>query len=92
MSRELDPSDFAPTYGNDLYEPDDGRDSQAYEGSSDMPESMRNIDPLATRSYLLDDDLETEADLDNEFLDDRRYFTDSSDDDQDDDSGEDRDD
>ena len=71
MTRELDPSDFAPQYGNDLYEPDDGRDSQAYEGSSDMPESMRNIDPLAQRSYLLDDDLEEESDLDNEFLEQR---------------------
>lgn len=71
MTRELDPSDFAPQYGNDLYEPDDGRDSQAYEGSSDMPESMRNIDPLAQRGYLLDDDLEDENDLDNEFLEER---------------------
>ena len=69
MSREPDPTDFAPQYGNDLYEPDDGRDSQAYEGSSDMPESMRNIDPLAQRGYLLDDDLEDEGDLDNEYLD-----------------------
>lgn len=75
MTRELDPSDFAPQYGNDLYEPDDGRDSQAYEGSSDMPESMRNIDPLAQRSYLLDDDLEQESDVDNEFLE-QRYTPD----------------
>ncbi|MDR4535005.1 hypothetical protein [Glutamicibacter sp. PS] len=67
MSREFEPLDFAPQYGNDIYEPDDGRDSQAYEGSSDMPETMRNIDPLSTRSYLLDDELESEADLDNEF-------------------------
>ncbi|WP_431710148.1 hypothetical protein [Glutamicibacter uratoxydans] len=68
MTRDFDTTEFAVQYGNDLYEPDDGRDSQAYEGSSDMPESMRNIDPLAKRSYLLDDDLETESDLDNEFL------------------------
>jgi len=66
MTRETDPGDFAPQYGNDLFEPDDGRDSQAYDGSSDMPETMRNIDPLATRGYLLDDDLEAEDDLDNE--------------------------
>lgn len=79
MTRELDPSDFAPQYGNDLYEPDDGRDSQAYEGSSDMPESMRNIDPLAQRGYLLDDDLEAESDLDNEFLE-ERYNPDAQDD------------
>jgi hypothetical protein len=39
---------------------------------------MRNIDPLATRSYLLDDDLETEAQLDNE-------FTEESNDDEDED-------
>lgn len=68
MTRDFDTAEFAVQYGNDLYEPDDGRDSQAYEGSSDMPESMRNIDPLAKRGYLLDDDLETESDLDNEFL------------------------
>lgn len=67
MSREFEPTDFAPEYGNDIYEPDDGRDSQAYEGSSDMPETMRNIDPLAQRHYLYDDDLETEDELDNEF-------------------------
>lgn len=67
MTKDFEPTDFAPEYGNDIYEPDDGRDSQAYEGSSDAPETMRNIDPLATRSYLLDDDLETEAQLDNEF-------------------------
>ncbi|MGO2052264.1 hypothetical protein CQ010_15835 [Arthrobacter sp. MYb211] len=67
MTKDFEPTDFAPEYGNDIYEPDDGRDSQAYEGSSDSPETMRNIDPLATRAYLLDDDLETEAQLDNEF-------------------------
>lgn len=67
MTKEFEPTDFAPEYGNDIYEPDDGRDSQAYDGSSDSPETMRNIDPLATRSYLLDDDLETEEQLDNEF-------------------------
>lgn len=67
MSREFEPAEFAPEFGNDIYEPDDGRDSQAYEGSSDMPETMRNHDPLAQRQYLYDDDLETEEDLDNEF-------------------------
>ena len=67
MSKDFDTTEFAPEYGNDIYEPDDGRDSQAYEGSSDMPETMRNIDPLAQRNYLYDDDLETAEDLDNEF-------------------------
>ncbi|WIV43317.1 hypothetical protein ACR9WD_13100 [Glutamicibacter sp. PAEs-4] len=67
MSKDFDTTEFAPEYGNDIYEPDDGRDSQAYEGSSDMPETMRNLDPLAQRHYLYDDDLETEDDLDNEF-------------------------
>lgn len=67
MSRDFEPAEFAPEFGNDIYEPDDGRDSQAYEGSSDMPETMRNNDPLAKRQYLYDDDLETEEDLDNEF-------------------------
>ncbi|QEP08103.1 hypothetical protein [Glutamicibacter sp. ZJUTW] len=67
MSKDFDTPEFAPEYGNDIYEPDDGRDSQAYEGSSDMPETMRNLDPLAQRHYLYDDDLETEDDLDNEF-------------------------
>lgn len=67
MSKDFEPTDFDPEYGNDIYEPDDGRDSQAYEGSSDMPETMRNIDPLAQRNYLYDDDLETAEDLDNEF-------------------------
>lgn len=67
MSKDFDTTEFAPEYGNDIYEPDDGRDSQAYEGSSDMPETMRNLDPLAQRQYLYDDDLETEDDLDNEF-------------------------
>ncbi|UYQ76887.1 hypothetical protein OF385_12795 [Glutamicibacter sp. JL.03c] len=67
MSRDFEPTEFAPEFGNDIYEPDDGRDSQAYEGSSDMPETMRNKDPLAKRQYLYDDDLETEDDLDNEF-------------------------
>jgi len=69
MSKDFEPTDFDPEYGNDIYEPDDGRDSQAYEGSSDMPETMRNIDPLAQRNYLYDDDLETAEDLDNEFSD-----------------------
>lgn len=68
MSKDFDTTEFAPEYGNDIYEPDDGRDSQAYEGSSDMPETMRNLDPLAQRHYLYDDDLETEDDLDNEFV------------------------
>ena len=68
MSRDFEPLDFHPEYGNDIYEPEDGRDSQAYDGSSDSPETMRNIDPLATRSYLYDDDLENESDLDNEFV------------------------
>ncbi|GAA1408206.1 hypothetical protein AUR04nite_27490 [Glutamicibacter uratoxydans] len=81
MSRDFEPTDFAPEYGNDIYEPDDGRDSQAYEGSSDMPETMRNIDPLAKRNYLYDDDLETVDELDNEFNDD-------SNDDDDDESGD----
>lgn len=67
MSKDFDTTEFAPEYGNDIYEPDDGRESQAYEGSSDMPETMRNLDPLAQRHYLYDDDLETEDDLDNEF-------------------------
>ena len=67
MSKDFEPTDFDPEYGNDIYEPDDGRDSQAYEGSSDMPETMRNIDPLAQRNYLYDDDLETAEELDNEF-------------------------
>lgn len=68
MSKDFEPTDFDPEYGNDIYEPDDGRDSQAYEGSSDMPETMRNIDPLAKRNYMLDDDLENEEELDNEFV------------------------
>ncbi|CBT76888.1 MULTISPECIES: hypothetical protein [Glutamicibacter] len=67
MTKDFDTTEFAPQYGNDIYEPDDGRDSQAYEGSSDMPETMRNLDPLAQRNYLYDDDLETEDQLDNEF-------------------------
>lgn len=67
MSRDFEPTEFGTEFGNDIYEPDDGRDSQAYEGSSDMPETMRNLDPLAQRQYLYDDDLETEEDLDNEF-------------------------
>jgi hypothetical protein len=67
MTKDFDTTEFAPQYGNDIYEPDDGRDSQAYEGSSDMPETMRNLDPLAKRNYLYDDDLETEDQLDNEF-------------------------
>lgn len=67
MSKDFETAEFAPQYGNDIYEPDDGRDSQAYEGSSDMPETMRNVDPLAQRHYLYDDDLETEDELDNEF-------------------------
>lgn len=86
MSREFEPTEFAPEFGNDIYEPDDGRDSQAYEGSSDMPETMRNHDPLAQRQYLYDDDLETEDDLDNEFSsddseDDEEDLFDSEDDD-----------
>ncbi|MEG2576679.1 hypothetical protein [Glutamicibacter sp. NPDC090743] len=67
MTKDFDTTEFAPEFGNDIYEPDDGRDSQAYEGSSDMPETMRNLDPLAQRNYLYDDDLETEDQLDNEF-------------------------
>lgn len=67
MTKDFDTTEFAPQYGNDIYEPDDGRDSQAYDGSSDMPETMRNLDPLAQRNYLYDDDLETEDQLDNEF-------------------------
>ncbi|MFJ2619373.1 hypothetical protein [Glutamicibacter sp. NPDC087344] len=81
MSRDFEPTDFAPEYGNDIYEPDDGRDSQAYEGSSDMPETMRNIDPLAQRNYLYDDDLETEAQLDNEFTEEDREDDDETEDD-----------
>jgi len=81
MSRDFEPTDFAPEYGNDIYEPDDGRDSQAYEGSSDMPETMRNIDPLAKRNYLYDDDLETIDELDNEFNDDSNDDDESEDED-----------
>lgn len=84
MSRDMEPGDFAPQYGNDLYEPDDGRDSQAYEGSSDMPETMRNIDPLAQRGYLLDDDLEEDSDLDNEFTDEDDAKEDDDEDEEDD--------
>ena len=79
MSKDFDTTEFAPEFGNDIYEPDDGRDSQAYEGSSDMPETMRNLDPLAQRQYLYDDDLETEDDLDNEFSSDDSDDEDSSD-------------
>ncbi|UXN33029.1 hypothetical protein [Glutamicibacter sp. M10] len=86
MSREFEPTEFGTEYGNDIYEPDDGRDSQAYEGSSDMPETMRNHDPLAQRQYLYDDDLETEDDLDNEFS------NDGSDDDEEDETFEPEDD
>ncbi|WP_313811179.1 hypothetical protein [Glutamicibacter sp.] len=86
MTRDFEPTDFAPEYGNDIYEPDDGRDSQAYEGSSDMPETMRNIDPLAKRNYLYDDDLETADELDNEFNEDSN---DEEDEDSEDDEDED---
>mgnify|MGYP007041256043 CR=1 FL=1 len=43
-------------YSDDLMDPEDGRDGTPYEGSSDNPETMQNIDPLRNKTYLYDDE------------------------------------
>ena len=66
MSNSFDDTVFDDPIDDDMYEPDDGRDGQPYEGSSDSPESMTALDPLRKHLYLLDDDLSAADDLDNE--------------------------
>ncbi|MGJ9403948.1 hypothetical protein [Arthrobacter sp. KK5.5] len=66
MSDAFDDTVFDERADDDLNGPEDGRDGQPYEGSSDAPESMDGVDPLHKHNYLLDDDLETAADLDDE--------------------------
>lgn len=66
MSDVFDDTVFDERADDDLNEPEDGRDGQPYPGSSDSPESMEVLDPLHKHNYLLDDDLETEEDLDDE--------------------------
>lgn len=65
MSNSFDDTVFDDPIDDDMYEPDDGRDGQPYEGSSDSPESMTALDPLRKHLYLLDDDLSAADDLDN---------------------------
>lgn len=57
MGNSFDDTIFDEPIDDDMYEPDDGRDGQPYEGSSDSPESMTAMDPLRKHLYLLDDDL-----------------------------------
>lgn len=66
MSDYFDDTVFDDPAADDLNEPEDGRDGQPPEGSSDAPESMEAIDPLHKHTYLLDEGLETEQDLDDE--------------------------
>lgn len=66
MSNSFDDTVFDDPMDDDMFEPDDGRDGQPYEGSSDSPESMTALDPLRKHLYLLDDDLSAADDLDNE--------------------------
>ena len=56
----FDDTVFDEPIDDDMYEPDDGRDGQPYEGSSDSPETMTAMDPLRKHLYLLDDDLTAE--------------------------------
>lgn len=60
MGNSFDDTIFDEPIDDDMYEPDDGRDGQPYEGSSDSPESMTAMDPLRKHLYLLDDDLTVE--------------------------------
>jgi hypothetical protein len=57
MGNSFDDTVFDEPIDDDMYEPDDGRDGQPYEGSSDSPETMTALDPLRKHLYLLDDDL-----------------------------------
>ncbi|WP_411730863.1 hypothetical protein [Paeniglutamicibacter sp.] len=66
MSNSFDDTVFDEPIDDDMYEPDDGRDSQPYDGSSDSPETMTALDPLRKHLYLLDDDLTAEDDTDDE--------------------------
>lgn len=66
MSNSFDDTVFDDPIDDDMFEPDDGRDGQPYEGSSDSPESMTALDPLRKHLYLLDDDLSAADDIDNE--------------------------
>jgi len=66
MSDYYDDTVFDDPVADDLNEPEDGRDGQPYEGSSDAPESMATLDPLHKHRYLLDDDLSEVKDLDDE--------------------------
>ncbi|MFL4474538.1 hypothetical protein ACIPVK_11125 [Paeniglutamicibacter sp. MACA_103] len=66
MSNSFDDTVFDEPIDDDMYEPDDGRDGQPYDGSSDSPETMTALDPLRKHLYLLDDDLTAEDDTDDE--------------------------
>lgn len=64
MSDVFDDTVFDEQIVSDLDEPEDGRDGQPYDGSSDSPETMSGLDPLRKHNYLLDDDLQVVDDLD----------------------------
>lgn len=66
MSDTYDDTVFDEPVNDDMFEPEDGRDGQPYEGSSDNPESMTALDPLRKHLYLLDDDLSAEDDIGDE--------------------------
>ncbi|MFC0582891.1 hypothetical protein [Micrococcoides hystricis] len=57
MSTQPEDADYQldDELNEDLTDPEDGRDGTPYEGSSDSPESMNQIDPLRKHNYLYDD-------------------------------------
>lgn len=64
MSDVYDDTVFDEQVDDDLDIPEDGRDGQPYDGSSDTPETMDELDPLKKHRYLLDDDLGVEDEMD----------------------------
>lgn len=64
MSDVYDDTVYDEPVDDDLDVPEDGRDGQPYEGSSDAPETMNELDPLKKHRYLLDDDLQVEGEFD----------------------------
>lgn len=58
MSTQPDDADYQldDELNSDLNDPEDGRDGTPYEGSSDSPETMSQIDPLRKHHYLYDDE------------------------------------